>query len=70
MTDKERAHVIDWDQAVEDAIDRDLTRLVLLAEVWQRHAALCGCSSCKRKAAHYEEEKNDGIYHWFADWEE
>lgn len=70
MTDKEHEGVIDWDQAIEDAIDADVTRLVVLAQEWKQHAELCGCPSCKKKAGHYEEEKNDAIYHWFADWGE
>lgn len=69
VTDKEHIGV-DWDKAVEDAIDADLTRLVVIAQKWKEKAGRCGCLNCRKKAEAYEDEKTEAIYWWFADWQE
>lgn len=58
-----------WGQAVEDAIDEYITNLVIIAQAWADKANLCGCASCRRKADAKEYDKNDAIYHFFADGE-
>jgi hypothetical protein len=61
---------VDWGQAIEDAIDADLTRLVMDAIRYQDKAEKCGCHQCKNKAHSKEEDKNQAIYHWFTDLED
>lgn len=56
-----------WGQGIENAIDADTTRLVMEALKAKDKADICGCPQCKKKADLKEEDKNDAIYHWFAD---
>lgn len=66
----QKEHEVNWDQETEDAIDRYISSLVVIANLWFEKSVLCGCLNCRRKADAKEKDKNDAIYWAFADYDE